>query len=410
MSVSYRFNVGREMQRVPVESSYISVGDFKRTLSDQLKLSKGLDYSLHVLDEATMEEYRDDSSLIPKNSRLIVKRYPTICPPPLLAQSKEELAAVSQTAGRNPPGPAVGKDTGVMIIDSGVNGGFESGQMGNGMQLPSQGQGQVPTFGDLAGTKPNLAPSFHAPKIFVNVDAESDRMWAITQGDIGIGRVRVSEVLAELTLNVTGVNTSDKNAPTIPLEKRTPPASYICHRCKKPGHFIQFCPTNGNAAFDFPKMKKPTGIPRSFLKKGEDDEGYAVIKMNEKPFAELASALQKSENVGDVNIPADLKCPLCHRIFDTPVTVPCCGTVCCKSCISDTLLTNHLLCPFCNNTTNLEELEVNIEVEKKEKRFLADREAKEGAEQMEMRGEKRTQRDDRRGGDRKRRKYNDQRR
>ena len=33
------------------------------------------------------------------------------------------------------------------------------------------------------------------------------------------------------------------------------------------GHYINSCPTNGNPEFDIHKIKRPTGIPKAFLKK-----------------------------------------------------------------------------------------------------------------------------------------------
>jgi hypothetical protein len=70
-----------------------------------------------------------------------------------------------------------------------------------------------------------------------------------------------------------------------------PPNDYICRRCQKPGHFIQNCPTNGDATFDAPKVKKATGIPLSMLRKTADvadkgtlalpGGGYAVMQPNE---------------------------------------------------------------------------------------------------------------------------------
>ncbi|GJN07950.1 hypothetical protein PR202_ga25827 [Eleusine coracana subsp. coracana] len=38
-------------------------------------------------------------------------------------------------------------------------------------------------------------------------------------------------------------------------QRPTPPAGYVCHRCRVPGHFIQHCPTNGDPNFDFGKKK-----------------------------------------------------------------------------------------------------------------------------------------------------------
>lgn len=45
-----------------------------------------------------------------------------------------------------------------------------------------------------------------------------------------------------------------------------PPPDYRCHRCGQPGHYIQACPTNGDDTFTSARLKKATGIPRSFLK------------------------------------------------------------------------------------------------------------------------------------------------
>src|SRR5690606_30051793 len=66
------------------------------------------------------------------------------------------------------------------------------------------------------------------------------------------------------------------------------PNDYVCYRCGVPGHRIQFCPTNGNPQYDIvARIKKPTGIPKSFLKKLAPDQGaqngsqLAVLAPNE---------------------------------------------------------------------------------------------------------------------------------
>jgi protein MPE1 len=53
------------------------------------------------------------------------------------------------------------------------------------------------------------------------------------------------------------------------LQDKAPPGNYVCYRCGQKGHFIQFCPTNGDPAFDKPKIRRTTGIPRSFLRSVE---------------------------------------------------------------------------------------------------------------------------------------------
>ena len=69
------------------------------------------------------------------------------------------------------------------------------------------------------------------------------------------------------------------------MAHKPPPIGYICYRCGQkgpflcfifsdpsahdpaaPGHWIQDCPTNDDRAYDDrPKIKRTTGIPKSFL-------------------------------------------------------------------------------------------------------------------------------------------------
>lgn len=40
--------------------------------------------------------------------------------------------------------------------------------------------------------------------------------------------------------------------------------SYVCRRCKRPGHHVKQCITNGDRAFDPVVVRGVAGIPRSF--------------------------------------------------------------------------------------------------------------------------------------------------
>lgn len=83
-----------------------------------------------------------------------------------------------------------------------------------------------------------------------------------------------------------------------------PGPNYICHRCKKPGHWIDQCPTNGDPQFDKVKVRRPTGIPQSMLKSVSAPltgtalqlitGQFVTLQPNEEEFARQTAGLRKS--------------------------------------------------------------------------------------------------------------------
>ncbi|EAZ26829.1 hypothetical protein OsJ_10745 [Oryza sativa Japonica Group] len=89
---------------------------------------------------------------------------------------------------------------------------------------------------------------------------------------------------------------------------RAPPAGYVCHRCRVPGHFIQHCPTNGDPRFDIPRVA-PT--PASSPAPAESGESGGVI-------------------------PAELYCKICRNVMANAVLASkCCFDSFCDRCIRD---------------------------------------------------------------------------
>ncbi|KAL8111491.1 hypothetical protein AgCh_019267 [Apium graveolens] len=137
------------------------------------------------------------------------------------------------------------------------------------------------------------------------------------------------------------------------LEKITPPAGYICHRCNEPGHFIQHCPTNGDPAFDIKRTKPPTGIPKSMLVATQDgsyalpSDHFAVLKPNEDAFEKEIERMPSTHSVGD--LPAELYCPLCRTVMkDAVLASKCCFKSFCDKCIRDYIISKSLC--FCGAT------------------------------------------------------------
>ncbi|XP_074428243.1 E3 ubiquitin-protein ligase RBBP6-like [Larus michahellis] len=66
----------------------------------------------------------------------------------------------------------------------------------------------------------------------------------------------------------------------------TPPPSYICFCCGKPGHYIKNCPTNGDKNFKpVPRIKKSTGIPSSFMTEVKDPNTKGAMLTNSGTYA-----------------------------------------------------------------------------------------------------------------------------
>ena len=152
-----------------------------------------------------------------------------------------------------------------------------------------------------------------------------------------------------------------------------PPHGYICYRCGKKGHWIQACPTNDDASYDNKnRIKRTTGIPRSMLKKIDQEdidkldetqrqnlmvnaEGeYVFAQADEKAWkrhleqVKAAEAAQRNVQVGNKELQdRGLECSTDKRLFVDPMKTPCCGRTYCHDCIENALLDSDLTCPGC---------------------------------------------------------------
>ncbi|KAF2304197.1 hypothetical protein GH714_028486 [Hevea brasiliensis] len=177
-------------------------------------------------------------------------------------------------------------------------------------------------FGDDVFVIPRMKP---AQSSMTSVDVESDEDskikalvntpaldWQL-EGSIGVG---------SRTQGVNGRGCGRMDGHSFGgLWKKTPPEGYICHRCKVPGHFIQYCPTNGDPNYDF---KRP------------NDDAF-----KKEIFGCFPS--KRSWSVSD--LPPELLCPLCKQVMkDAVLTSKCCFKSFCDKCIRDHLIISKLKC------------------------------------------------------------------
>ena len=192
-----------------------------------------------------------------------------------------------------------------------------------------------------------------------------------------------------------------------------PPTGYICYRCGEKGHWIQVCPTNDDPNFDNkPRVKRTTGIPRSFLKTVEkpaalssdgttDDtkppsgvmvnaEGEFVIAEPDKASWEKfqaktksSAAAQEAAALGDQELrDRGLECPVDKRIFIDPMKTPCCEKTYCNDCITNALIESDFTCPGCQTDGVLiDDLKPDDEATMKIKAYLEEKTAARKAEE-----------------------------
>ncbi|KAL1519430.1 hypothetical protein AB1Y20_022953 [Prymnesium parvum] len=132
----------------------------------------------------------------------------------------------------------------------------------------------------------------------------------------------------------------------------TPPAGYTCFRCNQTGHFIQFCPTNGDPKFDAAnKRRMPVGIPRDRLEviataDTEDGERISGFQMPDGSIARMVAdesqfvkaTKDSSSKVDDADVPEELRCPVTRKLFRNAVLLPCCGASVSDNAVSQALI------------------------------------------------------------------------
>lgn len=357
-SVFYKFRNQRELSQISFDGNSISVFELKREIILAAGLGNGTDFDLHLYpadDPST--ELVDDTDLVVRTSSVIAKRTPA---------AKGTGKAQRYVTGRAPRAPltALKKNEPPKATASNPN-------PGPGGQLSEQ----------------------DAEAAFL---AESNEVW-----DQHLSHLKESKPTYRPGFN--------KKPPTAPAHD--PPPGYVCYRCQQKGHWIQACPTNSDPDFKpVARVKRTTGIPRSFLKAHNAEDGdpesgsvfmdssgvLVTVRTDDRAwskFQEKTNVIKqqaaKIEAANKELRERGLECPIDESLFVDPVKTPCCGKTYCHRCIDDALVEGGLVCPNCSEESVLiddlvpdEEMVEKIrayEAEKASEKLEKERQAKEEA-------------------------------
>ncbi|KAL6859674.1 MPE1 protein [Trichoderma novae-zelandiae] len=356
-SVFFKFKSQKEPTRVEFDGTGISVFELKREIINKSGLGDGTDFDLFIYTDDNSEEYDDDTTIVPRSTTVIARRQPAIKP----------------GAGRAAR--------------------YVSGKM----PVAAKNAGRKEQSSKVSASK----PSTNAFSQMNDAMTEEDRMAAMFAVQTEQWSAQQEELSHQAPVPFKPGSKRPANVPD-----HDPPNGYICYRCGNKGHWIQLCPTNDDPDFDNrPRVKRTTGIPRSFLQKvdksvilaqseGDDTkrpsgimvnaEGDFVIAEPDKASweqfqakANSSSAAAKTAQAEDKEVQErGLECSIDKKMFIEPMKTPCCQKTFCNDCITNALIESDFVCPACQaEGVLIDDLQPDEEASKKIQEYLKEKEA-----------------------------------
>lgn len=355
-SVFYRFKSQRDESRIHFDGTGISVFDLKREILLAHHFGKAHDFDIFVFDQ-NEQEYKDDSTIIPRSSTVLVSRRPAVRPGK--GRAAHYLAGVEQSSS-GPNKSASGPGS------AGPSAPFR-GPAGPMSRRFDKEDPAKATPGSTSTPAPVSMPGDEAASIAA-MFAATEHQWEETQEKMAVA-TRIPYNNPRGGGPVRKAYVPHAGAGTAPAEHnaRPTPPGYVCYRCGHKGHWIQDCPTNNDREYDNrPRIKRTTGIPRSFLKVVEQpaegsitqgvmitpDGGYVVAQPDSVSWQKQTTRtkmLTEADIRAKPPTDATLACLLCSRLFREAVKTPCCGAVYCEECIQTHLLEHDFDCPACHS-------------------------------------------------------------
>ncbi|KAK3153776.1 hypothetical protein QOZ80_2BG0180990 [Eleusine coracana subsp. coracana] len=339
MAVYYKFKSARDFDSIPIEGQFISVANLKERIFESKHLGRGTDFDLMISNAQTDEEYADEGTMIPKNTSVLIRRIPGRPRRPIVTEPEETKVMEYRVEEVIPAASTFHGDSSMKYPDESE----WDDEFGNDLYVSDSVPSQPASLAVDVDSENKVDEDSKIKALIDTAALDYSQIPDGYGGGRGYGRGMGGRMMAG-----RGFGRG--------LERKTPPPGYVCHRCKVPGHFIQHCPTNGDARFDVKRMKPPTGIPKSMLMQTPDGSyalpsgAGAVLKPNEAAFEKEIEGLPTTRSVGE--LPPELRCPLCKEVMkDAVLTSKCCFRSFCDKCIRDYII-NKSMC-VCGATSIL---------------------------------------------------------
>jgi len=339
--IYYKFKSQKNLSQIIFDAPSISVFDLKREIILANKLGNGREFDLIMYEEPDDPKdvsgkpvdpvaYTDDNEMIPRATSVIVVRRPPSKP---------------------------GKGTAAKYVSD-----LNISTQRQRLEFPKHNN-RRPTKSPASTSGSNSVPGLSTLQHPIDDDSAAIAKLMSDQS------VNWDSTQMKMAL-VTPVYNGRRNKAPAPAPVKPVPSSYVCYRCGVSGHWIQSCPTLSNPEFENkPRLKRTTGIPKTFLKKPEkstfegDEDGkpngvmlnadgeYVVAQPDSKSWDAYQAKKAPSSPQGDGSSASrrhqDWSCRICGNWSKEATRTPCCKKVYCSWCIENALLESDFVCPGC---------------------------------------------------------------
>uniref|UniRef100_UPI0037E7DCA2 E3 ubiquitin-protein ligase RBBP6 n=1 Tax=Semicossyphus pulcher TaxID=241346 RepID=UPI0037E7DCA2 len=303
--VHYKFSSKLSYDTVVFDGPNVTLKDLKRQIMDREKLRTGF-CDLQITNAQTKEEYKEDEGQIPKGSSVIVRRIPIVG----VKSSSSKIRNIERSD----------------------------------VQQLHHGNRSDRAMDDRSSSRDFLFFS---------------KMANLAEADVS------EEDKIKVMMNQSAYDSMNYNTKFGAVL----PANYTCYRCGNTGHHIRNCPNSRDKNAEAPvRIKKSTGIPRSFMVEVDDPsikgamltncgrfaipaidaQAYAIGKKEKPAFAPQQQPEAEEE---EDPAPDELLCLICRDLLSDAVVIPCCGNSYCDDCIRTALLdSEEHVCPTCSQS------------------------------------------------------------
>ncbi|KAM9924250.1 hypothetical protein OXX59_004655 [Metschnikowia pulcherrima] len=207
-TIFYRFMHQKNQSTIYFDGTGINVFDLKHEIISQNQLGQGSDFMLRLYHSEQMDlEYENDQDVIPRSTFVIAKRSP------VSVYNGRSQSAARYVTGR----PRVTK-----------------------FKPQAAAVQRASSLKPETAIDENMSEEDRIKMMFEN----QSNVWAQAQDELSQHKVVHYKAGAE----------------------DLPPPGYVCYRCGGKDHWIKNCPTNSDPNFEGKKIKKTTGIPKSYMK------------------------------------------------------------------------------------------------------------------------------------------------